>query len=79
MQGAAFGAAALVKYHQRDVADVIGGGVPQQEELHDGDEEDDRQGALVAKDLDEFLADDGAQTNVHALSFSEPRVLLFII
>ena len=56
---ARFTAEALIENNQRNVAYIAGGGVAQQEKLDHWDDQDNDQGAFVAHDLGEFLADDG--------------------
>ena len=56
-QGSRGGRMVLIPHRQVDIAHIIGRGVSQQEQHHHRQHKCQDQGARVAHDLDEFLAD----------------------
>ncbi len=59
---------ALIRHRRRDVLDVHRDGVAQQEKLHDGDRQLDRQRAPVAQGLDELLLHHGPNPLPHRVA-----------
>jgi hypothetical protein len=57
--------AVLIVDGQRNVAHVIGGGVAQQKEHHDGHDKGDGQRARVTEDLDELFANQADESAAH--------------